>query len=1243
MPRYEDFVNAVPKGSFYANQGYVLPFRDAPQEFYFVDTPNTDFGVFVDDQFRGTVTSDALGQFIVSVELDPGEHVIAAENDQTAQRLFVYATVRDYAVWYASYADALEGTSSFYGIDPAVAAVQAAPKLSAAEALHLDPVHGRALRRPNNLNYALDSYRTLLQWLRQAYRRYPARDAGLEQVVGAFTNSLGYMLPATVRPRWVLERNYAPNGRLDDRTNYVGSTLPTLNQSSLTFVGTVAATSAVGAVSAAPPQPQRLVVSFPSAWDGGNLTVTGTNASGAAISELFTNTGAVVSGFRTRQGAEIFATVTGISNSVVGTTGTARVGLSESAFIRVVDVFGAPTVEGSAAVVDNLVLTEVAGVRSLSFTDLTTTASPNSTVVEASGRYTIPFRIRGGRIVGPAFTNLDVSGGRSRLYISINDLERVTAVIGTTSTTPASNTPLQVAADINAAVFGSSAYVVNPASVRTGPLGSAIEIDSVNVVDANPRIRLHLDCADASREVFGIPYYVGDDAAAGAPAGSTSLSYTSGETIGLLQAPFEARVGRGVAASGTGASVAAISGPFATVTLPAAVVLRVGECIEITGGGVGAVEGLHRIYEVVSTTQYRVRHEDTTTTFVSDAGLDYRAWSLGDVVEVTANDNSTGTLTLSTGIPRNLPTGYQVELNGEMPYQTRDNALRAEAEVVVDVDLDFAPPSAASQFDSLELSTQVVPEGWYLASGTAALTKPWGRTTRTSLSIERGATDIELRVDVPRVVDELRNWPIDVSFWVTHHQSSSQAFRVDVSFDGGASWVAGTPASFAGRFEAAGANRISEPRFDFVTERVTIPFDAEGLLVRLVHVSGSSGDRVTVERCTVTSALEAGWATEAGTIIRDGQSRLFGRVLYAWSPDDLTPEENRALGIEENPNSQIDLVRAAHATLARFDVSEYDVSDNPVNVVGAYDDVGWSNATLTNMSLEVGVPGRFTYARPSRVSRERAEVLDPNTFGVAALDFPTSHLGPYPQNPNGSVLLRRDGIPVPETAPVGGSVPYVFTARDTLDLSSVEYSAASTYVADYDVLIMAETDTIDLGPNFADYIWLVDACIWQRTQQTTATRRIKASLDFDGNGRAVLEPPSDEDKTSTSITRDDGINQREVPFADFDYVDRNTVSISTALLDNTALYSIEYNGVYASYDRAPVYTLQVRSAASVAGLLGATWTDTDVNAAVTDRYHQLRVFFSDVENVEDVRVHGLGIRGLNAFSSSPNLPGIILP
>lgn len=1259
MTRYEDLLRALPRGSFYANEGYVLPFRDEPQQFLFEDpaAPNQVYGVFVDGSFRGTVTADAQGAVIVNVPLDPGPHEVWVENDQTARRLRAYVTVRDYAVWYASYAEALEGGPNFFGVDPAVESVERGPKLRDADSIHVEEIHGRLLQQPNNFGYITDSYRTVLQGLRQSFRLFAGKESGVAQTVAAYTNSLGFRLPRRLRPRWFLGSQLNSNPLLDSRTALVASSLPTLNQVSLSAVGSVAAAASFSAPTS-PPTAQRLTVVFPTTWDGGDITVTGTGPTGLVVSEVFTNTGPVSGSARVRVGAETFAAVTSLTNSAAGTTGVATVGLTEEAFIRVVSVEGSAVSEGAASPFANLTLNnDGSGNFSLSYGDIAAGNNDNRVLVPTSGRYRIPFRSVGDSVVGNIASNFDISDGagfrgRDRLHLNVSGRGPVTCVLGTTSGSLTTNAPADIAADINAAFSADPRYALGPASLLTsvaGISGDALRIDSATNpfvgASASGQVEILLDCADASRELLGLPRYVGDSSGP-ATAGALSATYAPGDSIGRLSAPFTARVGRGVIATGVGAISVTLGRANEATFSGISAVLRVGECVRITSG---TNAGLHRVTQIPSPGVYLLRHESSTGTFTSAGSQGYQAWSLGDVVEVTANDPSALQLTLAApGLPRSLPSGFQLELNGEVPFRTDPNNQEAKSDLVVDVDVSLRPMTLSSLSDNLGLVGGLVPDGWSVPEGTNFSVKTRGLLSQTGFGIERTTSDIEFQTSVPRAL-EFRGFPVRVQFWVEQHNAPSQNFRIDVSFDGGLNFSLGALQAVEGTQEAAGSARTTRPSPTQISRLLVVPNSSTSFIVRLTHLGATTGERITVERAIVTSELAGSLFLDKGTIVRSAAQRSFGEILYVWSPEDLTAAENVALGITPNgqgtPQGKIDLIAPAHVTTDRFDVSEYDATGASLNVLGAYDDVGWLNATLTNMEVVVGVPGRFTYARPTRISKVANERLAPDAFGVSVLALPTTHLGPFPQSPNGTTELTEDGVPVPDTADANGTLPYAFDAGDVVDIDNGEFSPSAEYRLTYDTLVSAESDVIDLGVNFADYLWFVDAYVWRAISQNVGTRTVTTEVQFDANFVAGLNPPSNLDKNSATLIEDDGVNRTEVAFANFDFDDQNTLSINGNVFSPTSLYTLSYTSVFSQFSETPDFVIQVRSAATSPLVSAATYQDTSLDASVdnTLRYHQLRILLFNIENVGDVRVHSLGLRGLRAFGPTPNAPGIILP
>ena len=1255
MGRYEDLLRGLPKGSAYSNSGYVLPYRDEPQEFLFenADAPNEVYGIFLDTVFQGTVTADASGVVIVSLTLEPGQHEIVVENDTTARRFRSYVTVRDYAVWYASYAEALEGATNFFGIDPAIDSVEAAPPLSTVDSVHIEAVHGRILQQPNEFEYITDSYRTVLQGLRQAFRLYSGKPAGVSQAIASFTNSLPFIIPAAWRPRWWLGSQLAPNPNLDQRTHVAQSALPNINQESLRAIGSLPATSPSVAVSN-PPTQQPLVVLFPTGWDGGNITIVGQNVNGSTVSEVFTPIGTAIGGFVTKRGGESFSVVTSATNSTIGTTGTAFIGLTEQAYIRIVSVNGSPIREGeTAAATTYLALNND---YSLSFGPDALGGADNRVAIPGSGRYTIPYKAQGDRLFSVAEPGAGWDFGsagqrtRDRITLNIGNRGPIEILLGV-SAGLTGNSVADVIADINAALvadprYGSGAAVAETSSSNL--VGDAFSINSaslpVNGLTTQSSVRVELGCADAALALFGLPRFSGRSPGSD-PLGATSINYTPGDRIGSVEAPYTARVGRGLLASGTG-TVSNSSGrfcDFASVALD----LRVGERVRF--GTAAANPGLHYVVQVLSGSSWRLKHESVSGTFSNASGQAFGAWVFGDLVNVIDVDTSTQTLTLEApGLPRGLPSSYRIELADELPYETQPDRSEAPASITVDVDTTYAPTAltiGAGLGDVLGLAGGITPDGWIVDSGTNVQVKPRGLLTDAGVSIERGASDIRFQAEIDRVAPELLGFPLRAQFWVQQHNAATQTFRIDVSWNG-TTFDTGSPVTVPGSLESDGGTRRTRVDPYSVSRLVIPPASATTMILRLVSEGAASGERITIEKVALTPELSTAHWLGKNTVVRSAQSSSFNQLLYVWSPEQLTAPENLAIGLDESTQAnQIDRIIPAHVAVNRWDVSEYDSSGTPLNVLGAYDDLGWLSTNLTNLEVVVGVPGRLSYARPTRISAVTAETLNTDAFGVAVTSQPTTHVGPYPQNPNGRFNLFSNGIPVPDTASNLGVQPYEFTAIDTIDIDNGEYSAANTYTATYDALISIETAVINLGSAADEYIWLVDSYVWRAINQVQGTREITTAVTFFSDLTAALDVPSNQDQNTATLISDNGVTQTVIPDNSWSFVDQSTISIASGIFNPNTLYTLTYVSTFSTFIPQPDYQIQLRSAASAGGLTAQNYTDVNLNTVVdnTLQFHQLRMLIFGVTNTEDIRVHSLGLRGLHVFGNNANAPGLILP
>lgn len=288
MAKYDELIDAMPKGSFYGATGRILPFQDAPHVFLFENgTPNTVYGLFVNDVYRADITTDGNGEAIVSVTLERGRNDLKLENDDTGQvSLLAFTDVRDYATWHAAYGEVLEA------LDANIEDIALAPKLQDVTPPYIEEVHGQPLRQPNDLGtYIHETYRHLLRQLRQSYRIWGAREAGLRQVVSAITSTVPLVVPDAWRAHWILGTQLARNGFLQEHargyTTGAGTStaLPNINLRSLDYVRQ-AFGSNNAVVLSQPNSAKRIELSFDAGWPGtADVTITGLRPDGTEASE----------------------------------------------------------------------------------------------------------------------------------------------------------------------------------------------------------------------------------------------------------------------------------------------------------------------------------------------------------------------------------------------------------------------------------------------------------------------------------------------------------------------------------------------------------------------------------------------------------------------------------------------------------------------------------------------------------------------------------------------------------------------------------------------------------------------------------------------------------------------------------------------------------------------------------------------------------------------------------------------
>ena len=329
----------------------------------------------------------------------------------------------------------------------------------------------------------------------------------------------------------------------------------------------------------------------------------------------------------------------------------------------------------------------------------------------------------------------------------------------------------------------------------------------------------------------------------------------------------------------------------------------------------------------------------------------------------------------------------------------------------------------------------------------------------------------------------------------------------------------------------------------------------------------------------------------------------------------------------------------------------------PTNVAGQFLTVAGSQFPLND--------GRFPitlWVDPHTVQYTNVNaVAEPTFSGTYTIDtvfpeesFPDEMLFEHPTPvPAGDI-----GVPVPASPAVldgTGVYPWRFLSATVVQIASlaagdpanqVVFNPAATYTLQYRRLIRAETPAFDLGTGFADYLWLVDAAIYERREPFGEPFNTREQVQFQADFQATLQNRSNSDQTTATLTADNGITTTTVPATNWRFVDAQTIAIDAAVFDPNSLYVLAYTALEPSYAKPASYVIELRSSnVSLLDVANQFYRVVQLDDLVdrTARWHQLRVTFTGVVDVRDVELAGLGLRGIHLYGVAPNAPGIIIP
>jgi|LSQX01.2.fsa_nt_gb hypothetical protein len=214
--RYADLVKAVVGGSFYDNEGIVIPCNRDGNTVFRIETgkPNYEFGFYVNGEWDGYINTDSAGNAIFDKNLPKGEVTVTVIDFNSDKEYKTYVTVREWALWIASYSESLDG------IDTAILNFQNNLFILKADLKGLLEYHGESLKFYPNLNQSSDSYRDQLLSLRGSFRNYGTTYKGLIDTISTITQVDPLIYNRRFSgPNWILGRNLLKNPSFNKKSD----------------------------------------------------------------------------------------------------------------------------------------------------------------------------------------------------------------------------------------------------------------------------------------------------------------------------------------------------------------------------------------------------------------------------------------------------------------------------------------------------------------------------------------------------------------------------------------------------------------------------------------------------------------------------------------------------------------------------------------------------------------------------------------------------------------------------------------------------------------------------------------------------------------------------------------------------------------------------------------------------------------------------------------------------------------
>lgn len=571
--------------------------------------------------------------------------------------------------------------------------------------------------------------------------------------------------------------------------------------------------------------------------------------------------------------------------------------------------------------------------------------------------------------------------------------------------------------------------------------------------------------------------------------------------------------------------------------------------------------------------------------------------------------------------------GDLISVDGELAYK-RNNVQNSRS-ISIHIG-NQAGLLGANTTDTITVSGSGAPDGWVITdnAGGAVSSLPFQKhiyfETDRDLPFDINNNGM-VSIPVPNEILNYRGFPLTVEVWGRVDDPSRATTQenintIGVSYDNQSTYTYFTP-----QITGVNVNTTWEPQLYLV--QTTVNPSATKVWIQIKTNGGSNGN-FTIHKVRVNVLGHDGLFLGSGTTPRNEAKIKQGAFLYVWSPNQLTANEALSLGTSTETNvspGHIDTIAPAQAWLDKFDVSTYDINGNPTNIFGVFTDGDFLNGQVDNLNLNLGTPPRFSYLSPSVISVQTDTITWPAIgpfVGVLSLDSNQNQANAY---------LLEDGIPVTQDN-------WSFISPNQIQLNYTP--TGSVYTFTYSPLIQFQSAVVDLGVNYANYLWFADYHIFLRPEIVPSLTSASSGIQFNQSGIATLAERSNGDQTTATLIENTGLSTRIIPSNQWSFIDNQTVQISLNVLNFGSLYQLNYV-VEANHPGVKASALvEARSGTTAGAAEIATYSTVLQNQPVTNanRYWQFRVTLNNIRDIRDAKIQSVLLKGLNMFGVGGTVP-----